>query len=105
MRRDGSWWVLPLHSSVSPEDQKGAFALPPPGVRKVVLATNIAETSLTISDVVFVVDCGKLKARRPTLLWVGSTSAVVGAGRLCSSRSAAAGLLDQQHCGAPGTAL
>ena len=33
-------------------------------MRKVVLATNIAETSLTISDVVFVVDCGKLKERR-----------------------------------------
>ena len=61
--RDSSWWVLPLHSSVSPEDQKGAFTVPPPGVRKIVLATNIAETSLTISDVVYVVDCGKLKVR------------------------------------------
>ena len=63
MCRDGSWWVMPLHSSVSPEDQKGAFTVPPPGVRKIVLATNIAETSLTISDVVYVIDCGKLKVR------------------------------------------
>lgn len=41
-----------------------AAQLPPGGVRKVVLATNIAETSLTISDVVYVVDAGRLKERR-----------------------------------------
>lgn len=40
-------------------DQRQAFRVPPRGVRKVVLATNIAETSLTIEDVVYVVDAGK----------------------------------------------
>ena len=30
MHRDGSWWVMPLHSSVSPEHQKGAFTVPLP---------------------------------------------------------------------------
>lgn len=59
--RDGKQWVLPLHSSVSPAEQRRAFQRPPPGVRKMVLATNIAETSLTIEDVVYVVDSGKLK--------------------------------------------
>ena len=38
--------------------------MPPFGTRKIVLATNIAETSLTIEDVVYVVDSGKLKERR-----------------------------------------
>lgn len=59
--RQGQHWVVPLHSSVSPGDQRQAFKRPPSGVRKIVIATNIAETSLTIEDVVYVVDCGKLK--------------------------------------------
>jgi HrpA-like RNA helicase len=65
--REGTLRVLPLHSTVSPAEQRRVFERPPPGARKVVLATNIAETSLTIEDVVYVVDSGKLKARAHVL--------------------------------------
>lgn len=41
--------------------QRLIFDKPKDGVRKIVLATNMAETSITINDVVFVVDCGKAK--------------------------------------------
>ncbi|MAL95807.1 MAG: ATP-dependent helicase HrpB [Haliea sp.] len=47
-----------LHGGLSLKQQQWAIDLPPEGVRKVVLATNIAETSLTIEGVQVVVDCG-----------------------------------------------
>ncbi|OQR88258.1 DEAD/DEAH box RNA helicase [Achlya hypogyna] len=53
--------VAVLHSRLSPQEQKRAFTRPPRGQRKVVLATNIAETSVTIEDVVYVVDTAKSK--------------------------------------------
>lgn len=58
------WRVHPLHSSFSSEDQQSAFEIPPPGIRKIVLATNIAETGITIPDVTCVIDTGKHKEMR-----------------------------------------
>lgn len=56
--------VLTLHSMLSGEDHAKVFDPPRPGVRKIVLSTNIAETGVTIPDVVFVVDAGKVKCQR-----------------------------------------
>ena len=52
-----------LHGGIDPAAQRKALAAPPPGKRKLVLATSIAETSVTLEDVCVVIDSGL--ARRP----------------------------------------
>ncbi|KAK4113864.1 P-loop containing nucleoside triphosphate hydrolase protein [Canariomyces notabilis] len=53
--------VLPLHASLETREQRKVFAAAPPGKRKVVVATNVAETSITIDDIVAVIDSGRVK--------------------------------------------
>uniref|UniRef100_A0A2K6FDA9 RNA helicase n=1 Tax=Propithecus coquereli TaxID=379532 RepID=A0A2K6FDA9_PROCO len=53
--------VFMLHSNMQTSDQKKVLKNPPAGVRKIILSTNIAETSITVNDVVFVIDSGKVK--------------------------------------------
>jgi HrpA-like RNA helicase len=60
----GKVLVLPLHRSLSSEEQGRVFNPPPAGMQKVILATNVAESSVTIDDVAYVVNSGKLKERR-----------------------------------------
>ena len=56
--------ILPIHSLMSYYDQKKIFEKPPPGVRKIILATDIAETGITVPDVVYVVDSATHKEIR-----------------------------------------
>ncbi|NXP28795.1 DHX34 helicase, partial [Scytalopus superciliaris] len=84
------WVVLPLHSNLPAEQQDKVFHLPPPGVRKCILSTNIAETSVTIDGIRFVIDSGKVKelrydgqakVRRLQESWISRASAEQRKGR------------------------
>ena len=55
--------VLQLHSGIPINQQSQVFQPARQGARKIVLATNIAETSITIDDISFVIDCAKAKEK------------------------------------------
>lgn len=87
--------AVPLHSALTPEEQKSIFAPDRPGQRKVVIATNIAETSITVDGVVHVIDSGKVKETRYDALngmsclvetWVSKASAKQRRGRAGRTR-------------------
>jgi len=59
--KSANLWILPLHGSLPSSEQARVFERPPKGMRKVVLSTNVAETSVTVEDVVCVVDSGKMR--------------------------------------------
>ena len=79
-----------LHSTIPVAEQQAIFDPPPPGIRRIILSTNIAETSVTIPDVVYVVDTGRIKEKRfdparnisnLVSAWVGSSNLNQRAGR------------------------
>ncbi|KAL5731522.1 RNA helicase [Ranunculus cassubicifolius] len=55
--------LISLHSMVPSAEQKKVFKRPPKGSRKIILSTNIAETAVTIDDVVYVIDSGRMKEK------------------------------------------
>ncbi|XP_061045508.1 3'-5' RNA helicase YTHDC2 isoform X3 [Eubalaena glacialis] len=82
--------VFMLHSNMQTSDQKKVLKNPPAGVRKIILSTNIAETSITVNDVVFVIDSGKVKEKSfdalnfvtmLKMVWISKASAIQRKGR------------------------
>ncbi|KAL2269848.1 hypothetical protein VTJ83DRAFT_2032 [Remersonia thermophila] len=61
--------ILPIYSQLPADLQAKIFDRAPPGVRKCIVATNIAETSLTVDGIMYVVDSGytKLKVYNPKM--------------------------------------
>ncbi|PGH18985.1 hypothetical protein AJ79_00018 [Helicocarpus griseus UAMH5409] len=56
--------VLPLFAALPQAAQQRVFIPAPPRTRKIILSTNIAETSVTVSGVRYVIDCGKAKMKQ-----------------------------------------
>ncbi|ETN40263.1 uncharacterized protein HMPREF1541_04539 [Cyphellophora europaea CBS 101466] len=82
--------ILPLYSQLPTSQQLRVFEPPPPHARLIVLATNVAETSLTIPGIRYVFDTGRSKERRYNLAtsvqsfeidWISKASASQRAGR------------------------
>ncbi|KAH7058854.1 P-loop containing nucleoside triphosphate hydrolase protein [Macrophomina phaseolina] len=82
--------VLPLYSQLPTKQQMRVFEQPPDGSRLIVLATNVAETSLTIPGIRYVFDCGRSKERKYDQTtgvqsfevgWISKASAEQRAGR------------------------
>ncbi|KAL8686139.1 MAG: hypothetical protein Q9218_007318 [Villophora microphyllina] len=91
--------VLPLYSQLQTKDQLRVFEPPPEGSRLIVLATNVAETSLTIPGIRYVFDCGRAKEKKYDqtsgvqsfeIGWISKASASQRAGR--------AGRIGPGHC-------
>jgi len=82
--------VLPLYSQLPTKEQLKVFEPPPEGSRLIVLATNVAETSLTIPGIRYVFDCGRSKEKKYDIStgvqsyeigWISKASAAQRAGR------------------------
>ncbi|XP_071957723.1 probable ATP-dependent RNA helicase DHX35 [Antedon mediterranea] len=55
--------ALPMYGTLPADEQMKVFERTPPGTRKIVLATNIAETSITVNGIGYVIDSGFVKMR------------------------------------------
>ncbi len=94
--------ILPLYSLLPTKEQMRVFEDPPENSRQIILATNVAETSLTIPGIRYVFDCGRSKERKYNkatgvqsyeIGWISKASA--------NQRSGRAGRTGPGHCKQP----
>ncbi|KAH9508703.1 ATP-dependent RNA helicase dhx29 [Bulinus truncatus] len=96
---DTKYRIYALHSLLSSKDQVESFIVPPPSIRKIVIATNIAETGITIPDVVFVIDSGKAKENRYIeTSRISSLEEIFISKANCKQRTGRAGRVREGYC-------
>lgn len=91
--------ILPLYSLLNFQEQQRVFQEPPPGKRLCVVATNVAETSITIPGIRYVVDCGRVKNKTLDASSGASAFAIEWTSQASSEqRSGRAGRTAPGHC-------
>ncbi|XP_054016492.1 probable ATP-dependent RNA helicase kurz [Hylaeus anthracinus] len=94
-----SLWVLPLYSLLPSHKQARVFEPPPEDCRLCVVSTNVAETSLTIPNVKYVIDCGRCKTRMYDKVTGVSTYRVCYTSKASANqRAGRAGRTGPGHC-------
>ncbi|XP_014479502.1 PREDICTED: probable ATP-dependent RNA helicase kurz [Dinoponera quadriceps] len=92
-------WVLPLYSLLPGHKQAKVFEPPPEGYRLCVVCTNVAETSLTIPNIKYVVDSGRCKTRVYDKVTGVSTYRICYVSKAAASqRAGRAGRTGPGHC-------
>ena len=92
-------YCLPLYSLLSTEKQQKVFQPPPPGFRLCVVATNVAETSITIPNIKYVVDTGRTKTKFYDKITGVSTFRVTWTSQASANqRAGRAGRTSAGHC-------
>ena len=92
-------FVLPLYSLLSSQQQAKVFQSPPDGARVCVVATNVAETSLTIPNIKYVVDTGMVKRRYYDKVTGVSSFKITWTSRASANqRAGRAGRVEPGHC-------
>ncbi|KAK3752383.1 hypothetical protein QZH41_008586, partial [Actinostola sp. cb2023] len=92
-------YVLPLYSLLSSKEQAKVFKSAPEGTRLCVIATNVAETSLTIPNIKYVVDTGLVKRRYyDKITGVSSFKVTWTSKASANQRAGRAGRVEPGHC-------
>lgn len=92
-------WVLPLYSLLPAYKQAEVFKPPPAGCRLCIVSTNVAETSLTIPNVKYVIDSGKTKLKLYDKLTGVNSFAITWTSKASADqRAGRAGRLGPGHC-------